>query len=219
MPTQPYFVDGEKVASVTTILSRWKDSGGLIYWAWDQGRKGLDYRETRDKAADAGTLAHGMLEADIRKKKFIPNPGLDKLVLAQARHAFAAYLEWKLSSAVTTIRTEVPLVSREHNFGGTLDAIRVGESRRLTDWKTSAGVYTEMLLQVAGGYSILWAENFPDEPLDGIEILRFSKPEQPDDPVSFHHHFWGKAILPIAQKQFLLLKDAYYLDKRLKGLL
>ena len=219
MPHQDYFVNGEKVASVTTILGRWKDSGGLIYWAWKEGKEGRDYRETRDKAADAGTLAHKMLEADIRKKEFIENAGFDKLVWAQAKHAFGAYLEWKMSSSVTAIRTEVPLTSKVHNFGGTLDAIRVGESRRLTDWKTSSGVYTEMLLQVAGGYSLLWEENYPDEPLDGIEILRFSKPEQPDDPVSFTHHYWGKGVIPIAQKQFLLLKDAYYLDKRLKALI
>ena len=62
-------------------------------------------------------------------------------------------MEAKLES-VTTIRTEMPLVSKTHKFGGTLDAIRVGTSLRLTDWKTSAGIYTEMLLQVAGGYSV-----------------------------------------------------------------
>ena len=152
MPTQKggYFVDGEKVASVTTILGRWKDSGGLIFWAWMEGKEGRDFRETRDKAADAGTLAHRMLEADIRGKEYIPGAA-DPQVLAAAEHAFKAYLEWKQNSSVTTIRTEMPLVSKTHKFGGTLDAIRVGTSLRLTDWKTSAGIYTEMLLQVAGG--------------------------------------------------------------------
>lgn len=35
MPTKPggYFVEGKRVPSVTTIISRWKDSGALIWWA------------------------------------------------------------------------------------------------------------------------------------------------------------------------------------------
>jgi len=55
-----------RIPGCTTVIGRFKESGGLIYWAWDQGRQGLDFRETRDKAADAGTLAHAMVEADIR---------------------------------------------------------------------------------------------------------------------------------------------------------
>lgn len=218
MPTQPYLIDGERVPSVTQILARWKESGGLIFWAWREGKEGRDFRETRDKAADAGTLAHSMVEADIRGKPWEPAPGTHTEVLAQAKHAFAAYLEWKEASKVTITRTEVPLVSKVHRFGGTLDAIRVGDRLRLCDWKTSGGIFVDHLLQVAGGYSLLWQENFPED-LDGIEILRFSKPEQDDDPISFHHHYWGAAMLPIAQRQFLLLREAYSLDQRLKKLL
>jgi len=57
--------EGERVVGVTTVLSRFKESGGLIHWAWQQGRDGLDYRESRDKAANAGSIAHTLVELDI----------------------------------------------------------------------------------------------------------------------------------------------------------
>jgi hypothetical protein len=63
-----YEIGGKRVPSVTTIISRFKDSGGLIHWAWQQGMDGLDYRETRDKAALAGHLAHYLMELDARGK-------------------------------------------------------------------------------------------------------------------------------------------------------
>ena len=55
--------DGTKVPGVTTILGRWKDSGGLLQWAFKQGQSGArTLYEERDKAADIGTLAHAMVE-------------------------------------------------------------------------------------------------------------------------------------------------------------
>ena len=221
MPTQPYYVNGKRVPSVTTVLSRFKESGALIHWAWNEGREGRDFRETKQKAADAGTLAHAMIEASIHNG----NPDLDKfpgLTLStreNAIHAFRAFLEWKERVHLKVDKTERPLVSEKHMFGGTLDAMIVMGKRVLGDWKTSGGIYTDMLVQVAGGYSLLWEENFPDQKIEGVEILRISKPEEPGDPISFHDHFWGPEVIAPAQKYFLLLREAYTLDKRLKGLL
>ena len=45
--------DGVRVPSVTTVISRFKEAGALMYWAWNEGKEGRDYRETRDAAADA----------------------------------------------------------------------------------------------------------------------------------------------------------------------
>jgi len=63
-PKAGYFLkDGNRVPGTTTITGRFKESGGLVYWAWDLGKKGIDYREARDTAASAGTLVHAMVEA------------------------------------------------------------------------------------------------------------------------------------------------------------
>lgn len=217
-PKDGYFIDGEKVPGVTTITGRYKDSGALIYWAWNQGKQGIDFRQTRDKAADAGTCAHAMIEADWHQTEF-KRTDYEPSILEKADHAFLAYLEWKEQTNLKIIKPELTLLSKKHKFGGTLDAILVGKKLRLGDYKTSGGVYADMLIQVGGGYALLWEENYPDEKLDGIEILRFSKPNQPDDPISFHHHYYSAEILPILKQQFIRFREAYEADKRIKKLL
>jgi hypothetical protein len=220
-PTKGYFVNGTKVPSVTTITGRFKESGALMYWAWDQGRQGRDFRETKQAAADAGTLAHAYIEQDIKgthlNEEFIA--GLSPQVKANAEHAFQAYLEWKSRVKFKVVESECQLTSAKHMFGGTLDAMMAGDKLVLGDWKTSSGIYQDHLIQVAGGYSLLWEENYPDKKLEGVEILRVSKPEEAGDPVSFHDHFWGRSVIDMAQRQFILLREAYDLDKRLKSIL
>ena len=63
---------GERIPGVTTVIGSnlgWS-KGGLMHWAWEQGINGLDYRETRDAAANTGTIAHKMVEYEIKGKKF-----------------------------------------------------------------------------------------------------------------------------------------------------
>jgi hypothetical protein len=213
-PRQGYVVDGERVPGVTTILGRFKASGGLIEWAWKCGRDGIDIHAVKQEAADAGTCCHEMIDADLHGRPF-DRSKWKEAVLAKAEHAYLAFLEWRENTRLTVAESERPLVSKAHLFGGTLDALIVGGKLRLGDYKTANAIYADHLIQVAGGYSLLWQENFPDRPLDGVEILRFSKPDSPDDPVSFTHQYWSAEVFPVAQRQFLLLRDAYDLDKRL----
>jgi hypothetical protein len=209
---------GDKVPGTTTILGRFKESGGLIQWAYNCGKEGIDINAARDRAADAGTLCHEMIDAHLHGWAF-ENNGYDRGSLAKAEHAFLGFLEWKQQTALKLVAAEVSLVSEKHQFGGTFDAALVGDSLRLLDYKTASAIYNDALIQVAGAYSLLWAEHNPDKPLHGIDILRISKPEAPDDPVSFHHCHWSAEIIPVAQEQFLLFRRAYDLDKKLKGYL
>jgi len=62
MPANIYKnAQGKRIPGVTTVISNlgWS-KGGLMHWAWEQGINGIDYKETRDKAADTGTIAHAM---------------------------------------------------------------------------------------------------------------------------------------------------------------
>jgi hypothetical protein len=214
-PYKGYEIDGEKVPGVTTILSRFKESGALMWWAWDQGRQGKDFRETKQAAADAGTLAHDMVEADLYGATF-DSSGCDAMVVANAEGAFKAYKEWRSQTNLEVVETETPLVSRVYRYGGTPDAMAIKGELSLLDWKTSNGVYADYLLQLAA-YQILWEENYPDRPIKGgFHLLRFSKPEHPSDPTSFDHRYWSH--LDLAKEQFLLLLAAYKLDKRIKAL-
>lgn len=209
---------GKRIPGVTTISGRFKDSGALIYWAWDQGRQGIDLNAAREAAMDSGRACHDMIDCHLHNRTF-QRVGWDEVVLKKADHAFLGFLEWADRTKLKVEASEVALVSEKHQFGGTFDAVMTAGSLNLVDYKTSGGVYTDMLIQVAGGYSLLWEENHPDLPLAGMDLLRVSKPDNPDDPVSFHHHHWSAEIFAPCQRQFLLFREAYELDKRIKGLL
>ena len=201
--------DGQRVPSVTTILSRFKESGGLIHWAWSLGKEGKDYREVRDQAADAGTLAHNMVEQFIHHEP-VECPTEPASVVAKAKKSFEAFQEWARQTNLVVDKTEMPLVSEKYKFGGTFDAILVNGKRAMGDWKTSNAIYSEYLAQIAA-YAILWEENFPDQPIDGgFHLLRFDK-EYGD----FHAHWWGE--LDAGKRYFLAIRAAFAEDKELKA--
>jgi hypothetical protein len=57
---------GEKVPGVTSVTGRFGDKSALVRWGWQRGRDGLELYESRDKAAELGTIVHEMVEAFIR---------------------------------------------------------------------------------------------------------------------------------------------------------
>lgn len=242
MPTKPYkmnivksgvsprlleimdnqLVEGKltRVPGTTTIISRFKDAGGLIHWAWTEGAEGRDYRDTRDEAAGAGTLAHEMVERDIRGLPPLKHPSREnetddeweKLLVkwVRANSSFDAYREWKEQTNLRPLLTELPLMSKRWLFGGTIDAVILNDKVALLDWKTSNGIYQDHIIQLGGGYAILWEENYPDKPIDGgFHMLRFSKEEG-----DFTHHAWQN--LELAKRQFMNFRESYEVDKLLK---
>ena len=209
MPAKPYILEvGTKVPGVTTVIGRWKESGGLIHWAWALGMEGKDYRQVRDSAADAGTCAHAMVECDIRNKPFDEKPW-PKETLEKAWRAFGAYQEWKDQTRLVPIASELSLISEQHRFGGTLDAMLINGKTALGDWKTSNAVYQDYLIQLAA-YGYLWNEHNPDNQITGgYHLLRFSKNEG-----DFVHYYFAE--LDVAWCAFLHMRALYDLDKQLK---
>ena len=207
----PYTLkDGTEVPSVTSIISRFKESGALIWWAWNEGREGRDYRATRDAAADSGTIAHAMVEAAIRNHSYMPPADAETITIERAVKAFENYVEWSRQTNLKPVETEQRLISEKHRFGGTLDAMLINGKLSLGDWKTANRLYEDHLLQLAA-YAILWRENFPDRPIDGgFHLLRFAK-NAPD----FVHHHFGE--LDEAAVAFLLMRQLYDIGKRLKA--
>lgn len=210
-PKAGYFLkDGTKVPGTTTVISRFKDSGALIWWAWNQGKDGKDYRQTSKDAADAGTVAHDLVEAHLRGGK-ASLEGVEPSVLERGMAAFGAYLAWEKQTGIKPQPLEIPLVSETYRYGGTPDALfqMPDGSIAMGDWKSSNAVYADYLIQLAA-YKWLWEENYPDRPLTGgFHICRFSK-EHGD----FAHHFFPK--LDEAWEQFKLFLKAYEIDKQLK---
>ena len=245
-PTRDYrTADGKRVPGTTTILDRFKDAGGIIWWAnrlaleplleirsllsayvnngmdIDQAAADFlardptmwDHKQAAQKAADAGTVAHEMVECWLRKTPFdalkYPDP-----LREMAEPAFAAFLQWAEQSRLEVQETEKALVSEKYRFGGTRDAIMVSGKRAIGDWKTSNAIYPEYLCQLAA-YGLLDEE--AGNTIDGgYHLVRFSKQAEPDDPVQFSHHYWSHLDAP--RKAFLLMRELYDLMAQIKGL-
>ena len=56
---------GNRLPSVTTIIGRFKESGGLLYWANQQGLEGKTLDQARAEVTTPGTLAHKAVEDHI----------------------------------------------------------------------------------------------------------------------------------------------------------
>lgn len=201
---------GIRVPSVTTIIGRWKEAGGLIRWAYKCGLEGIDIDKARDDAAAAGTAMHEMIECDIHGREWEPPPHLPAEDLKKARQAFAAYRDWVVGVRLQVTETEVPLVSEQHRYGGTPDFIGIaGGKRVLGDWKSSGKIYAEYIVQV-GAYRQLWREN-RGEDLEGCHMLRFGKEHG-----TFTHLYLPPDVLELGWRQFQLFRQAYENDKQLK---
>ena len=217
-PRAGYFLkDGTKVPGTTTIIGRFKDSGGLLHWAFKQGKSGaVRLYDEAEKAADIGTCAHGMVELrlkgsdDVAVAEYAEATCPDTDMRKRAWSSFKAYEAWASNFKVTILHQEIQLVSEQHRFGGTPDAIGlIGNELTLLDWKTSNSVYADYLIQLSA-YRHLWEENNPDQPITGgFHLLRFAK-EHGD----FAHHYFPN--LDNAWRQFVLFREAYEIDKELK---
>lgn len=210
--------DGKRLPSVTTIIGRFKDSGALIKWAYRQGREhehaaltgGEDpgdlYAVTK-KAADAGSVAHDLIEQHVLTGEYqgeLPPHWADihANTAALAWNAYRQFVEWLNNTKIVVDSTEENLVSQEHRFGGTFDALGRDAQGRivLIDWKTSNAVYGDYLVQLAA-YGQLIKENKGID-VQGYHLLRVRK-----ETADFSHHYWED--LSDAWRAFVLMRELY----------
>lgn len=135
--------------------------------------------DKRDKAADAGTLAHKFFENHI---KGLPEPsrqGIQADVLSKAEGCYITFLDWEKANSVKYIASEVELTSEKFPSGGTIDGIIQGALTPanmvdILDYKTGKDIYLEAKIQVRA-YKSLWEEHHPDLPVAGFHILRLGE--------------------------------------------
>jgi hypothetical protein len=199
--------DGTRVPGVTTISGKLKSADALMAWAWREGQAGRDYKATAALAADAGTLAHQAVEAWIRKQPYEMTG--EPQVVQRAQTAVEAFHRWAAQTNLQIVEPEVSLVSELYKFGGTMDAILLNDRRAISDWKSSAALYPDMLVQIAA-YGQLWNEHHPDDPITGgFHLIRFDKIY-----ADFHHHHWAE--LDAAWETFVALRRVYDLEQELR---
>ena len=219
MPTQPYYLpNGDRVPGVTTILGKFTDPGALMYWSYKIGRTHerqlietgnapTTFKGVSDSAAQVGTIAHAAVEAYIKGGSgvdVIKESDLDTGQRALAETAYQSYLTWEKQTRIEIIEQELFLVSEEHRYGGTPDAIgMVTGNLCVLDWKTSNGVYDNHICQLAA-YVKLYEEVNNKKIEGGGHICRFGK--QRGD---FAHHFYPREMLDSYWEVFSNLRRCY----------
>jgi hypothetical protein len=201
-----------KVPGTTSITGLWGDSGGLTYWANQEGLAGRPLRGPGSRlelAAEIGTVVHNCVEKDIRGKGFPDLSNYDDEFVSKVLSGYAAYTKFKKTTNLVPFHTELGLTSSEWLFGGTIDAVQLAGEISLIDWKTSSGIYPNHIYQLCG-YSLLWNEAYPESPIKSYHLLRFSKEEG-----DMTHHEWNNLDLQI--EGFKHLRIMYEIDIQTKA--
>ena len=130
-PKKAYLYQHEVIPGTTTLISLFKESGALMYWAHQQGAAGKPLRgqdSEVEQAAQIGTAAHEMIEAHINSKS--PKIALNKRLKAERhkqknRNAFETYMNREKQTGLTMLSKfhEIQLISPMYRYGGTPDAI------------------------------------------------------------------------------------------------
>lgn len=213
-------VSGEPVPGTTTILGRFDDKSALMFWAFEKGKTvglaGEHNARLYDKKeeADIGSHVHAMVLEDLHGRPLpaFPQEFTDEMVV-MAQAAFHNYKRELRRSKAFFMPVETQLVSEKYRYGGTPDAVvQFEDVVDGADWKTSKSVFLSHLLQ-GSAYRQLWNENHPTTPMVGFRIYRFAK-----ESGAFAEHYYGPETLDLAFKQFVLFREAWDYDKRLKKL-
>ena len=179
-----YLSDGTQVSGASSIAKMGDSTEGIIYWAWNLGMQGKDYRKVRDSAADSGGIAHFMancylLNAEPDLREFTS----EEIALAQP--SYDKFLDFWGKEHLTMLACEEQLVHEELKFGGTLDLRARDEDGKhvLIDWKSSKKVYNSHKWQL-GGYELLCNHKHL-EPIHRRAIVRIGR----DAEDQFHIHW------------------------------
>lgn len=235
-PKGGYWVDGVRVPSVTKVIGQMEKPALIPWAAKLNRQLFVDYiqreataqsiadlasfhgfidkalgeaptfRSTIEKAADAGTVAHDMIERWIKGTD--PTDALsdasDVSTQKKAEQAFESFLQWIKNYDIHIIGSEENLISDTYAFGGTPDAWgRVGlGSNAVFDWKTGSGIYAEALIQVSA-YAHL-VEQREECKVEQAHILRFSKKTG-----AFTHQMLSREQLDAGWKIFMTLLDLH----------
>jgi len=216
VPTHDYrLASGQRVPGVTTIISYRKESGGLVHAAWKLGMEGKNYREIWRGKADAGSVAHAMIEYWLDGKPVHDCPSWEESnieVRIAAEGAFSMFSRWAEDTKLLDrmVEKERPMVSERHGYGGTPDLIvKLGASQyEIVDWKTGSRLYSDHLVQVAA-YRDLFEETNPGVQVAGYHLCRF-----PREGNAFHHSYFND--LHIASETFHAMRRIFELGRQLQ---
>jgi hypothetical protein len=155
-----------------------------------------DLYDVTQKAADAGSIAHDVIEYHVLngelpvadgewfKSHELWNKASDD-VKAKARNCVKQYMRWRKQTNIEIVQTEKGGVSELYQYGGTYDGLGRNSDGELVliDWKTSGGVWASYLIQLAAYDQINFEKT--GERVKEFHLLRMDK-----ENADFAHKSW-----------------------------
>lgn len=197
--------DGRPCVGVTTVTGKIAKPY-LVNWANKLGLDGYDVSTYVDALARIGTLAHYLIECDIKGstpdvKDYTANE------LESAQGSFKKWLDWKAKNNFKLIQSEFQMVDDKLQYGGTCDIYaEVNGKKCILDIKTSKSCYSEHRTQVVA-YGKLAKTNGLQ--VDEVRILRVGRSENE----GFEDVLVGGVALH--WKRFQAYLKCYWIDKSL----
>lgn len=130
MSGRHYRIDGERLPSVTTIISQTLPNPGITAWKLRVGEE--EAQRVSKEATDWGTGVHALIEA-VNRGKYADLSDEERAIIAP-------YVTWRTEHVEMVLGAEKLLVSRRHGYAGTTDAIVVMNGDRypsIVDFKSS----------------------------------------------------------------------------------
>jgi len=177
------------------------------------------YNERKQEAADVGSVVHDFAEhnrSDINEvEQFAELSDEDKKLAQQGVDAFN---EWKKIMSPTFISNEFKVYSKRWNYVGICDALaEIGGELYIVDYKTSKGVYTSQVYQIAAYMKAY--EEMTGKKVAGAKIVNFTKDDitDKDDNIirkagSYMTHTVSRGELVTSFKAFKALLDVHRID-------
>ena len=202
---------GEKIVGVTTALGMLAKPA-LIPWAYKRGLEGVELYESRDKAANVGTIVHARIMAYYKGYE-IDNSNISAEVWQMTEASMKSFYEWAKPRDVKPIMIEEPMVSEIYQYGGTFDIYGVMDGElTLLDFKSGSGLYDEHFIQLAA-----YAQLIKETELHKIEkIVILNIPKTKDDSFTLKSISADEKSLEIRFQKFIKLVEIWHLDKQLK---
>lgn len=143
--------DGKRVPGGSTIANVINEGGdALIGWANRMGLDGIDTRAYTNETARVGSLAHAMIE-QMMGGETLDTSDFTANQIERATWAFESFKKWHSAHNFETYAAELPLVSDEFKFGGTIDWYgKMDGQYTLLDFKTSKQIRFSHVLQISG---------------------------------------------------------------------
>jgi len=178
--------DGTQVPGGSTISKLGDSVDGLIYWAWDLGKQGKDYRKVSQEACDVGTLAHFMIEAYLNA--FVCDlSDYEQDLIDKALVSYNKFVDWWEEQKLRKVYTEIQLVNEACKYGGTIDLIAERDNGEfvLIDFKTSKKISDSYWRQCAGYAQLFNCNNpqmvsSPHNEIKSHAIVRIGKQDEGD---------------------------------------